>query len=300
MLGHLANRDRRDLDVITDDWSQWLLQSVQEVASIYVPGIPVLRGKLLFGRSDHESFWAHGYAALLFFEDSKSPSPFIHSRDDVIGLSYNDTTLHALSTQVALAWVATLAQATPVPVTLQAFAAEHRGHAVCLQWRLAPEAARRLRAVHVERAATSSGPWVVRTLAPLSPLDTEFEDAVPPGASSWWYRLSLEDEDGGTAPTPPLLAAWQTADTHLDTVVEADGVFQVRFHVGAPAPLLHLGVYDVRGRLLRTLAAGALPPGEHLSTWDRREGGGAMAARGVYVVSLRGATTNGARKIVVR
>jgi hypothetical protein len=48
-----------------------------------------------------------------------------------------------------------------------------------------------------------------------------------------------------------------------------------------------LAIHDPRGRLVRTLADGAMPAGEREVEWDGRDNRGAAAASGVYVVSLR-------------
>ncbi|MEO6463175.1 MAG: FlgD immunoglobulin-like domain containing protein, partial [Candidatus Eisenbacteria bacterium] len=49
---------------------------------------------------------------------------------------------------------------------------------------------------------------------------------------------------------------------------------------------LRLDVVDARGRIVRTLAAGALPPGRHVRRWDGRDDRGGRAGAGVYFVRL--------------
>ncbi len=49
---------------------------------------------------------------------------------------------------------------------------------------------------------------------------------------------------------------------------------------------VRLRVYDVRGKLVRTLVDGALPAGEHAIVWDGRDGQGRAAASGVYLYRL--------------
>ena len=49
-----------------------------------------------------------------------------------------------------------------------------------------------------------------------------------------------------------------------------------------------LGVYDVAGRLVRTLLDGAhREAGPHAAVWDGRDDGGRGAAAGVYFYRLR-------------
>jgi hypothetical protein len=60
-----------------------------------------------------------------------------------------------------------------------------------------------------------------------------------------------------------------------------------------------LRLYDVRGRLVRELHAGALPAGLHRIGWDGTVGGGPVPA-GVYFARLTTSSARVDRKIVVR
>ncbi len=299
MLGYRQADDRRDLDLITNDASTWLMQAGFDAAAAWVPELRVVHGKLLIGRSDHESFWTQGYPAIFFFEDSNTPSPFLHTTADITGVSYNDTTLHAQSTRVALALVATLAGAEQVPVTLQSFAAERQGSAVHLVWEWAAGAARELAGVAVERAPQAAGPWEERAM--LESGAREYVDASGAAAETSWYRLALLGFGGERIASPAVQVEPGALTTALESVYEttAQEPVHVRFSVGAPVPRLMLGVYDVRGRLVRVLSDGPRGPGEYLLAWDRRDRSGAELASGVYVVHLHSADATAARKLVL-
>ena len=58
-------------------------------------------------------------------------------------------------------------------------------------------------------------------------------------------------------------------------------------------------MYDLSGRLIRTLEQGTLPAGEHLARWDRRTDEGPRAAAGVYFYELRAAGQRIARRMVL-
>jgi hypothetical protein len=60
---------------------------------------------------------------------------------------------------------------------------------------------------------------------------------------------------------------------------------QVHFAVPAPTKL-QLEIFDVSGRLVRTLLQGSVEAGEHAVAWDGRNGGGRRAGAGVYFVRL--------------
>jgi len=55
----------------------------------------------------------------------------------------------------------------------------------------------------------------------------------------------------------------------------------------AAATRVTLAIYDVSGRLVRTLVAGAdLPAGRHEAVWDGRDDRGSLAAAGIYYCRL--------------
>jgi flagellar hook assembly protein FlgD len=59
----------------------------------------------------------------------------------------------------------------------------------------------------------------------------------------------------------------------------------ITYSIAKPG-LVNLSIYDVRGRLLRTLVKEAKTAGEYTTTWDSRNAGGMAVASGVYLVSL--------------
>ena len=59
-----------------------------------------------------------------------------------------------------------------------------------------------------------------------------------------------------------------------------------------------VSIYDVVGRLVRELATGDLPAGEHSLRWNARDDGGSLMPAGLYFVQLRIGTEIETRKIV--
>ena len=49
---------------------------------------------------------------------------------------------------------------------------------------------------------------------------------------------------------------------------------------------ISLRIYDAAGRLVRELARGITPAGDHTARWDGRDAGGHQAPNGVYLVEL--------------
>jgi hypothetical protein len=61
-----------------------------------------------------------------------------------------------------------------------------------------------------------------------------------------------------------------------------------------------LAVYDLTGKLIKTLVTGNLPAGAGQVTWNRSDNAGKTVARGVYFCRLQAAGMNISRKLVVR
>ena len=58
-------------------------------------------------------------------------------------------------------------------------------------------------------------------------------------------------------------------------------------------------VFDLHGRLVRTLVNGQLPAGQHRASWDGRDGHGRSVASGVYVVQLAGPGVSESRRMIL-
>jgi leucyl aminopeptidase len=99
-----------DLDVIANNPSYWIYEIVQTAADNYVPDLETVhQSGFAMGGSDHQSFWDNGYEAVWFFEDVEDYSPYIHSSDDIVGLSYNDPEFATNCTKIAVAALALMA-----------------------------------------------------------------------------------------------------------------------------------------------------------------------------------------------
>ena len=60
-----------------------------------------------------------------------------------------------------------------------------------------------------------------------------------------------------------------------------------------------LAVYDVTGKLVRTLVSDALPSGRHRRVWDGRDNGGNRVGSGVYICRLDAGTHHAATKVLL-
>jgi hypothetical protein len=300
MVGYLEPHDRRDLDIISNIESDWLRDIVNQVAAAHVPDLPLVRGQYpQYASSDHVSFWNRGFSAIALYEDSHSSSPYIHTPDDVSGLSFNDPLLATGSTRVAVALLASLAVPLTVPVLVQDFAARASAGQVEIAWVLAGDGPA-IRHVAVERASDPAGPWTALTPAPLAPeARMRFVDAEPP-RGPLWYRLVLVATDGDVQYAGPLAVEIDGASgTTLAVRDPGRGApIEIRYALGNPAAL-RLGVYDASGRRVRLLDSGPRSSGSTLRLWDRRDETGSGVARGVYFVLLDTGAARVTRRLVL-
>jgi len=80
-----------------------------DITNLYLPDFTATQENFTYGDSDHTSFNNAGIMGIFPFEDVEHYSPYIHSPDDIFGLSVNHVEQHALFTQATMASVANFA-----------------------------------------------------------------------------------------------------------------------------------------------------------------------------------------------
>jgi hypothetical protein len=73
----------------------------------------------------------------------------------------------------------------------------------------------------------------------------------------------------------------------------------IRYDVPAPGGKVNLTVYDVSGRIVRTLVDAAQTAGQHSVRWNGRNERGARVASGVYFCRMTAPGFEGQRKLVL-
>lgn len=73
----------------------------------------------------------------------------------------------------------------------------------------------------------------------------------------------------------------------------------IQYALAAPSRV-HLAVYDVTGRAVRTLVDGALPAGFHAAFWDGRDDRGASVPSGIYFCRFRASGARGEVQKLIR
>jgi hypothetical protein len=131
MAGYLNPGDEIHTDIIAPASASELRQFYKDVCAIYLPDFQIFDGALSGGDSDHTSFNNAGYQGIFPFEDSQNYSPYIHTANDVVGLSVNNFEQHAIFVQAIIANVVTMSDELPAPSNLVAAAGDSE---VSLEW----------------------------------------------------------------------------------------------------------------------------------------------------------------------
>jgi flagellar hook assembly protein FlgD len=74
---------------------------------------------------------------------------------------------------------------------------------------------------------------------------------------------------------------------------------EIAYSVAVPGHVT-LAIFDVGGRLVRTLVDRSESAGEHSVVWNRRNDSGEIVRRGVYVCRFQAPSFRMSRKIVVQ
>ncbi|MDO8897826.1 MAG: M28 family peptidase [Bacteroidales bacterium] len=124
--------------LIYPSFAQPLATFYTEVCSTYLPQLIVQPGFLSGGDSDHTSFNNNGFMGIFPFEAVPDYSPYIHTSNDIVGLSYNSAVQAGVFTQASLAAMITMANQLKAPAQFSALAGDRM---VELNWGEIPDAA---------------------------------------------------------------------------------------------------------------------------------------------------------------
>lgn len=112
VIGYLEPGTRRDLNVSSPDKGPAFgpfIAALEEIAAAYFPDWPFQSGPDIGGTSDHYHFSGAGIPAVMIGEDIEHFSPYIHTDQDVVGVSLNDTPLFETNARFGAAAIAALA-----------------------------------------------------------------------------------------------------------------------------------------------------------------------------------------------
>jgi len=187
----------------------------------------------------------------------------------------------------------------PTAVTLESFEATAAVDAVMLSWRTTLEVQHL--GFHVYRALDASGPYDRRTETIICGRNPYvFTDVdVRPGRT-YYYRLcavSLDGREVSIGHTAVTIAAQWSTVLHGSRPNPFVGTTEVRFSLARPGHVT-LGVFDVRGRLVKQLASGDRRAGEHVLRWDGCDNKGRRVSAGLYLYRLDASGTTYTNRVV--
>ena len=109
MTGYLEEGSDLHIHLMYTTQDSTLANYVYNFSHVYFPDMPISQNWLVNADSDYSSFNRNGYPAVHPFEDVHASSPYIHSRNDILGLSVNNLEQSRRFSQLNLGLVATLA-----------------------------------------------------------------------------------------------------------------------------------------------------------------------------------------------
>jgi hypothetical protein len=182
MAGYLQPGDVIHTDIIAPSSASELKQFYKDICAIYLPDFQTNNGALSGGDSDHTSFNNNGFQGIFPFEDSQNYSPYIHTANDLIGLSVNNFEQHMTFVKAIIANVVSLSNQLPTPENLLAIAGDQH---VDLSWEA-------LEGVSTYNIYRNSGPEPYASTTESSYVDSEVEN----GTSYTYYITAVFEESG--------------------------------------------------------------------------------------------------------
>lgn len=165
---------------------------------------------------------------------------------------------------------------------------------LCVTLRWTVESLDGISGFNIYRAWNEDGPFErvnEDVLPPFSP--GVYEDRTVWAGSSFWYELRgvHADESEEVVGEPVTVRTGGTLVTRLYNASPnpfRDGTV-IQLDVASASRGISLRIFDVAGRVVRTLGTDVLRPGRHRVTWDGTDDRGRHVASGVYFVTLEAA-----------
>lgn len=143
--------------------------------------------------------------------------------------------------------------------------------------------------------------------------DTILIDAPLDNGVTYYYKVSVMDTFGATGPRSGLVSVVPGMVGVDDPAADPERLAEVRFgrpnpfssgtalsfSVPDPGSRVRIAVYDVSGRLVRSLLDTWLLGGAHTAAWDGRTADGAEVASGVYFIRVAIGEHKATRKAVL-
>jgi subtilisin family serine protease len=185
------------------------------------------------------------------------------------------------------------------PVFLSSFEALPAEGGVTLRWRVENDAP--FVGFHVERGEDEAGPFTRRTESPLGggPSFEWVDGSAEPGRD-YWYRIEAIETDGSLTRFGPLAA--RAGAPRLSLAQNGPNPFaattRIEFALPGAMPV-SVRVFDLAGRLVRTLFEGMHPAGAGNVTWDAVDDAGTVVPNGAYFYRIESAAGSLSKKMIL-
>jgi hypothetical protein len=185
-----------------------------------------------------------------------------------------------------------------VPVLISSFEAEHSEGRVCLRWRISEGVG--LRGFNIYRSSEQAAGFE-RINEELIPVDqgNEYVDRDASTGKTYWYRVGAVADDGEwmsqtvsiVVPNPEL-ALRQNVPNPFNPSTTISFTLPERTRVT-------LSIYDVQGKLVRTLVDDMVEEGYQERVWDGEDASGNQVGSGVYFYRLTTGDRTLTKKLVL-
>ena len=254
MNGYLYG-DQIHIDCIYPNSVEPIGTYYMNVGEVYYPELPIRHVNFNEGDSDHTSFNNHGYMGIYPFEDYQNYSPYIHTVNDLIGMSVNSFEMSQQYCQMNIACLAEIAN--PVGETPQVYCNPVTSFTIeypiwkdmswlFLYWD-APEEGSTGELQHFD---------VYRDNALIATLESDvhnYTDTITEGTQAEYYIMAVYS-DGCEAPSETLIGEGQPTginEMNADKAFVYPNPAESQLNIVANG-LQRVSVYNAMGQLVET------------------------------------------------
>ncbi len=176
--------------------------------------------------------------------------------------------------------------------------AERTTDGVTVSWHVSPGLYDNQIFVYRER---EPGDWTQLNAQPLPGNRTSYLDRTAPGGEAT-YQLKLVSPSGAENWHGPITVAGAAPGTQFYLAPASPNPFRDTSTMSFNLPrsgYVSVSIYDIRGRLVRTISNDVLSEGIHQAVWDGRTNNNVRAAAGVYYAKVQTDADIRAQKIIL-
>ncbi|MBI4726531.1 T9SS type A sorting domain-containing protein [candidate division TA06 bacterium] len=126
-------------------------------------------------------------------------------------------------------------------------------------------------------------------------IELKFSDS---SGRMWYKNVDIKITPGANVALNPITDKPKEINNLFACKPNPFGVYtEIKFSL-AKKEAVQVSIYDIQGRLVKTIVNGTIAPGTHLLNWDGKDNAGQYAANGVYFISVKAESFYAANKVV--